>query len=142
MMIVNFFVLSKNEGEFFEAQLKLLDERENIEIIDVDDRPLPKGIVPLENLLDWNDMYKGRPLKKIDDEIVEFKIGTKKSPKLIKFGKVTTTEKREKLIALIREFKYVFARSYEDLNAYWEYVIQYAIPLFDGENPFIQNLGR
>jgi hypothetical protein len=42
----------RNEGEFSEAQIKLLAERENIEIVDVDDGPLPKGIVLLENLFD------------------------------------------------------------------------------------------
>ena len=46
----------QNEGEFFEARINLLDEKESIEIIDVVDGPLPKGIVPLENLFDRNDM--------------------------------------------------------------------------------------
>jgi hypothetical protein len=89
-----------------------LYQRQNIEIIDVADGPRPKGIIPLENIIDENDMYKGITLKKISDEIVEFNIGTKDSPKLIKFGKVMTTKKREKLIALIREFKYLFSWSY------------------------------
>jgi len=71
-----------------------LYQRENIEIIDVADGPRPKGIIHLENIIDENDMYKGIPLNKISDEIVEFNIGTKDSPKLIKFGKVTTTKKR------------------------------------------------
>jgi hypothetical protein len=48
----------QNEGEFSEAQINLLDEKESIEIIDVADGPLPKGIVPLENLFDQNDVYK------------------------------------------------------------------------------------
>jgi hypothetical protein len=85
-------------------------------------------------------MYKGIPLNKISDEIVEFNIGTKDSPKLIKFGKGTTTDEREKLIALIREFKYLSSWSYEDLKAYREYVIQHTIPLIDGTNPFRQKL--
>jgi hypothetical protein len=43
---------------------------------------------------------------------------------------------REKMIALIREFKDVFAWSYKDLKAYREDVIQHVIPLIDGTNPF------
>jgi len=78
-----------------------LDERENIEIIDVADRPQPKGVVSLEHLFDRNYMYKGKPSNKISDEIVEFNIGTEESPKLIKFGKGTTIDGREKLIALV-----------------------------------------
>jgi hypothetical protein len=87
-------------------------------------------------------MYKGKPSNKISDEIVEFNIGTEESPKLIKFGKGTTTDERENLIALIREFKYVFVWSYEDLKAYWEDAIQHVIPLIDGTRPLRQKLGR
>jgi hypothetical protein len=117
-----------------------LAERENIEIIDVVDEPLPKGIVPLENLFEHNDMYKGKPSIKISDGIVEYNIGTEESPKLIKFGKGTTTDERENLITLIREFKDVFSWSYEDLKAYREDVIQHIIPLIDGTKPFRKKL--
>jgi hypothetical protein len=44
------------------------------------------------------------------------------------------------LISLIREFKDVFSWSYEDLKAYREDVIQHAIPLIDGRNPFRNKL--
>jgi hypothetical protein len=42
----------QNEGEFSEARINLLVEKESIKIIDIADEPLPKGIVPLENLFD------------------------------------------------------------------------------------------
>jgi hypothetical protein len=38
----------QNEGEFSEAQINLLEERENIKIIDLPDRRLLKGVTPLE----------------------------------------------------------------------------------------------
>jgi hypothetical protein len=85
-------------------------------------------------------MYKVKPSNKISDEIIECNIGTKESLKLIKFGKGTMTDERENITTLIREFKDVFSWSYEDLNAYREYVIQHAIPLIDGTKPFRQNL--
>jgi hypothetical protein len=40
----------QNEGEFSESQINLLAEEENVEIIDLPDESLPKGIVPLERL--------------------------------------------------------------------------------------------
>jgi hypothetical protein len=46
------FFFLQNEGEFSEARINLLDEKESIKIIDVSNGPLPKGIVPLENLFD------------------------------------------------------------------------------------------
>ena len=115
-------------------------EKESIEIIDVADGPLPKGIVPLENLFDQNDMYKGKPSNKISEEIIECNIGTKESLKLIKFGKGTMTDERENITTLIREFNDVFAWSYEDMKAYQEDIIQQAIPLIDGAKPFRQKL--
>jgi ribonuclease HI len=130
----------QNEGEFSEAQISLLVEKEKIEIIHVTDGPRPKGIIPLENFFDRNDMYKRKPSIKIGDEIIECNIGTQVSPKLIKFGKGTTIDEREKLTTLISEFKDVSAWSYEDLKAYREDVIKHAIPLVDGTKPFRKKL--
>ena len=76
----------------------------------------------------------------VDDEVIEFNIGTKESLKMVKFGKGTTSNEREKLISLIREFKDVLSWSYEDLKAYREYVIDHAIPLKEGKKPFRQKL--
>jgi len=108
----------KNEGEFAEAQKNLLVEKVNIDITDFPDGPLPKGVVPLEIIFYLNDMYKGKSSRKNDEEVIEFNIGTKKSPKMVKFGKGTTLDEREKLITIISEFKDVFTWSYEGLKAY------------------------
>ena len=115
-------------------------EEADIEIIDLHDGPLPKGIIPLERLFDQNDMYTGKMSSQVDDEVIEFNIGTKESLKMVKFGKGTTSNEREKLISLIREFKDVLSWSYEDLKAYREYVIDHAIPLKEGKKPFRQKL--
>jgi len=117
-----------------------LVEEADIEIIDLLDGPLPKGIIPLERLFDQNDMYTGKMSSQVDDEVIEFNIGTKDSLKMVKFGKGTTSNEREKLISLIREFKDVLSWSYEDLKAYREYVIDHAIPLKEGKKPFRQKL--
>jgi len=68
-------------------------------------------------------VYKGKTSRKIDDEVIEFNIGTKESPKMAKFVKGTNFDEREKLISLIREFTDVFAWSYEYWKAYQEDVI-------------------
>jgi hypothetical protein len=82
-------------------------------------------------------MCKGKTSRKIDDEVIEFNIGTNESPKMVKFGKARTSDEKEILIALIREFKDIFAWS-EDLKAYLEDVIQHTIPLKEGTKPFRQ----
>jgi hypothetical protein len=63
---------------------------------------------PLERLFDRNDMYKGKSSRKINGEVNEFNIGTEESPEMVKFGKGTTPDEREKSIDIIREFKYIF----------------------------------
>jgi len=120
----------------------LFVEEANIEIIDLPDEPLPKGIVPLERLFDRNGIYKGKTSNKIDDEVVEFNIGASESLKMVMFGKRTTSAEREKLLALSREFKDVFAWSYEDMNAYREDVIHHAIPLKEGTQNFKQKFRK
>jgi hypothetical protein len=117
-----------------------LEEEKNIEIIDFPDVPLPKGVIPLERLFDRNDMYKGKSSRKIDNEVIEFNIDIEESPKMVKFGKGTTPDEREKLISLIREFNNVFTWSYEYMKAYQEGVIHHVIPLKEGTKPFSQKL--
>jgi hypothetical protein len=79
-----------------------LAEKENIEIIDLLDGSLPKGVAPLERLFDQNDMYKGNSSSKINDEGIEFNIGIEESQNIVKFGKGTMFDEWEKLISLIR----------------------------------------
>jgi hypothetical protein len=91
-------------------------------------------------LFDQNYMYKAKTSSQADDEVIDFNIGTKESSKMVKFGKGTISYERDKFIATIKEFKYVFSWSYEDLKAYREYVIDHAIPLKEGKKPFRQKL--
>jgi hypothetical protein len=68
-------------------------------------------------MFDRNDMYKGNPMNEQDDEDIEFNIVTNASYRIVKLGKGMTPAKRKELLALIREFKYVFAWSYGDLKS-------------------------
>jgi hypothetical protein len=45
-------------------------------------------------------------------------------------------------LALIKEFKYVFAWSYGYLKYYQEYAIQHAIPIKEGAKPFRKKLRK
>ena len=55
--------------------------------------------------------------------------GTDKDPKLIKIGKGTSKKERNNLISLIKEYRDVFAFSYDELKSYREEVFQHTIPL-------------
>jgi hypothetical protein len=58
---------------------------------------------------------------------------------MVKFGKGTTPDEREKLIALIREFKDVFSWSYEYLKAYQKMLYNTLFLLKKAQNPSGRN---
>jgi hypothetical protein len=99
---------------------------------------IPKGLVPLEKLFDKSDAFKGTNKSKLDEHVIELNVGSKESPRIIKIGQGCTQVERRRLEALVREYKDVFAWSYDDLKAYDPKVIEHAIPLRKEAKPFRQ----
>jgi hypothetical protein len=130
----------ENKKEFTNSQVTFLADSMNLEVINLQNNTFPKGCVPLENLFDRHDVFKGKRSNKKTDEAMEFNIDTEIDPRMIKIGKGTTDKERIKILALVREFKDTFAWNYDDLKAYRGYVIQHAIPLVEGAKPFRQKL--
>ena len=77
--------------------------------------------------------------KKLCDHL-EVNIGTNEEPRMIKIGKVTHTEERNKIVKLLKEYRDVLAFSYDELKVYREDVIQHVIPLKEETKPFRQKL--
>jgi hypothetical protein len=130
----------ENNKEFTDSQITFLVDSMNLEVINLQTNTLPKGCVPLENLFDRHDVFKGKRPNKQADEALEFNIGTEIDPRMIKIGKGTTEKERIEILALVREFKDTFAWNYDDLKAYRGDVIHHAIPLVEGAKPFRQKL--
>jgi hypothetical protein len=61
--------------------------------------------------------------------VTEVNIGSTKSPRLIKIGNRMSLDERKSIEKLIREYKDVFAWSYNDLKTYKGDIIQHTIPL-------------
>ena len=85
--------------------------------------------------------YKNKETIKLDDYI-EINIGTEEEPRKIKVGKGTSEKERKNLIELVKEFRDVFAFTYDELKAYQDYVFQHTIPLRPDSKPFRQKLRR
>jgi hypothetical protein len=68
------------------------------------------------------------------------KIGSLGSLKLVKIGKSTSSEERGEIENLIKEYRDIFAWSYDDLKAYKGDKIQHTIPLKEDTKPFRQKL--
>ena len=76
-------------------------------------------------------------------DYIEINIGTKTEPKIIKIGKGTFEKERSSLINLVKEYRDVFAFTYDELKGYREDVFQHTIPLkpeFQKGKPFRQKL--
>jgi hypothetical protein len=101
---------------------------------------IPRGLVPLEQLFDRNDI----PIKPVvlpkDENIEDCNIGKEHEPKYINFSKDISVEKKKHYMDLFKEYVNVFAWKYEYMNTYDTNIIQHRIPLKLGTKPFRKKL--
>ena len=55
------------------------------------------------------EQEQGRFVKPLTDEIITVNIGTEEDPQLVLLGSTLSSEDRERLVALLKDFKDVFA---------------------------------
>jgi hypothetical protein len=94
-------------------------------ILQLKNNLLPRGLVPLEDLFDFNNVAKKTKIEGSGKEVEECNIGTEENPKIIKLSKSLPPEKKRKYIELFKEYIDVFAWGYEDLKSYDTSIIQH-----------------
>ena len=104
-------------------------ETKELETLQSKDQSLPKGLAPLEELFDFNDVAKKPKLEPVETEVEVCNIGSKLKPMMINLSKTLPAHIKLKYIELFKEFSDVFAWSYEDLKSYETEIIQHKIPL-------------
>lgn len=121
-----------------------LDEiiEEETEVINLKDNHLPKGLTPLEDMFDSNDISNKHKMEPLKADIEEYNLGTRDNPKMIKLSKYLPPEHKLKYVELMREFQDVFAWSYEYLKCYDTSIIHHTIPLKENQKPFKKKLRR
>ena len=67
-------------------------------------------------------------------------IGTEKDPRLVQIGSTLSSEERERLAALLKDFKDVFVWSYEDMPRIDSEIVQHRIPIDPEARPVKQKL--
>ena len=77
---------------------------EETKVINLKDNFLPKGLPPLEYLLDSNDVPRKPKMEPFRSDIEECNIGTNENPKLIKLSKSLPPTEKVKYIELLKEF--------------------------------------
>jgi len=103
-----------NKLEFLEID----PEKEEFEALQLKDKVLPRGFVPLEELFDFNDVAKKPKIEPTGAAVEECNMGGEKDPKVLKPSKSLPTTEKQKYIALFKECSHVFSWSYEDLKTY------------------------
>jgi len=110
------------------------------EVINLKDNHLPKGLTPLEDLFDFNDIPKKPKMEPLKADIEEYNLGTEENPKMVKLSKSLPRDQKLKYVELMRKFQEVFAWSYEELKSYDTSIIQHIIPLEENQKPLKQKL--
>jgi hypothetical protein len=123
-----------------ESENNFKDKIANHKTLLLKNNQIPKGIIPLERLFDQNDIPLKSTFHPQPEEFEDYNVGSEESPKLVKLSKYIPIEKKPKYMELLKEFKYVFAWSYEYLKTYDTSIIDNNIPLKPNVNPFKQNL--
>ena len=103
-------------------------DTEEIEVLQAKDKNIPRGLAPLEDLFDFDDVAKKPTIEHADSDVEVCNIGTEDRPRMIKLAKSIPANMKNKYIDLFKEFIDVFAWNYEDLNAYDTNIIQHKIP--------------
>ena len=106
------------------------------------DKNIPRGLAPLEDLFDFDDVAKNPTIEHADSDVEECNISTAAKPKMIKLAKSLPADMKKKCIDLFKEFMDVFSWSYEDLRAYDTNIIQHKIALKENQKPFRQKIRR
>ena len=89
-----------------------------------------------------NKELKHGHLEPIKEETQSINMGTNDEPKMIQVGNTLTTSEKDALVALLTEFKEVFAWSYEDMLGLDTDIIQYCIPIYPTIKSVKQKLRR
>ena len=75
---------------------------EDLETLQSKNQSFPKGLVPLEELFEFNDVAKKPKLELVETEVEECNIGSELKPKMIKLSKTFPIHIKLKYIELFK----------------------------------------
>ena len=89
---------------------------------------IPKGLIPLERLFDQNDIPLKSTLQPQPGEVEDCNIGTGEDSRIVKISKFLPPKVKDQYKDLLRQYKDVFAWSYDELPTYDTSIIEHRIP--------------
>ena len=137
----------QNEGQYKETSIDAKQddgepeiEVNQMEVLQLKDNVIPKGLIPLEELFDQDDVTRTPSLVATEKGVEDVNIGTAKNPKMVKLSKTLPPQVKAKYISLLSNFSDVFAWDYTDLKEYDKSIIQHIIPIKPNQKPFRQKM--
>jgi len=142
-----------NKGKFEETSIDVENDEDKgngidevqinqMDVMQLKNNIIPKGLIPLEELFDQDDVARKPTLQPTEKGVEEVNIGTTANPKLVKLSKALPPKIKDKYISLMASFADVFAWDYSDLKTYDTNIIQHTIPIKPNQKPFRQKLRR
>jgi hypothetical protein len=106
---------------------------------------IPKSVVKLEKFYDLHDKFRKSVNCKTNSSSLtheKVNLGTKDNPQCINLGMGCYEQEKSSFIKLFKEFKDVFAWTYDDLKTFDPNIIQHIIPMKPQTQPFQQKLKK
>jgi len=129
------------EGDFKDISIDTEPEEVNqMDVLQLKDNFIPKGLIPLEELFDQDDVARKPTLRPTEEGVEEVNIGAAENPKMVKLLKALSPKVKKEYIRLLSSFSNVFAWDYSDLKTYDTSIIQHTIPIKSNQKPFGQKL--
>lgn len=139
----------QNEGKFEDNSIDGdydTDEQEieanRMDVLQLKDNVIPRGLIPLEELFDQDNVARKPSLVPTDKGVEDVNLGTADKPKFVKLSKELSPDVKAQYVKLLSEFFDVFAWDYLDLKVYEKNIIQHTIPIKPDQKPFRQKLIR
>jgi hypothetical protein len=101
------------------------DKITNHHMLVLKNNQIPKGLIPLEILFDQVNIPLKSNLQPQPKHVEDCNIGTKENPKLVKISKYLSPKMKIKYVELLKQYKDVFAWSYDELKTYDTTVIEH-----------------
>jgi ribonuclease HI/transposase InsO family protein len=106
---------------------------------------IPKSVVRLEKFYDFEDKFKKTVNCKTNSSSLSYEkvnLGTNENPQCINLGLGCSKQEKTAFVRLFKEFKDVFAWTYDDLKTFDPNIIQHVIPMKPQTLPFQQKLRK
>jgi ribonuclease HI len=106
---------------------------------------IPKSVVRLEKFYDFEDKFKNTVNCKTNSSSLSYEkvnLGTSENPQCINLGLGCSRQEKDAFVKLFKEFKDVFAWTYDDLKTFDPNIIQHVIPMKPQTLPFQQKLRK